>query len=176
MPRLISIAEAKAHLGDTTDVTDAALGEMIEVASQTVEDFCQRPFGRSEEVETLFGTGSATIFPKRTPLAFVSSCEVMGDPVPVTWDSIGVTTRTGFPFARNARITLRYTGGDEPVPGAVRMATRIVLQAQRTAPALDPNLSGEQLAGVYGGSYSEFGPGALPRAARHLLNAHIRRY
>lgn len=172
----ITLAEARQWLNLTDASEDDLLLDLIDAASTAVENYCNRPLASATVTEDYTGTGTALLFLRRTPVTAVLQVILAGLPVECSFDSISIRRADGGIFAHGSRVTVTYTGGWDPVPGDIKMATRYTLQAMRNAQAMDPNLMGDSLGGAFSGGYSEAGPGAVPRAARNLLNNYVARY
>lgn len=167
---LITVAEAEAWLNITDPSESTGLVDQIEAASAAIEQYCSRKFESAAVTETYTGVGSGMIFLRRTPITAVASITV--DNViktGFTFDYATIKLSNGEKFPEGSVIVVTYTAGYSSVPYDVRLATKITLQAMVNAQAMDPNLMSESLGNVFSGGYGEWGPGALPRAARNLL-------
>lgn len=171
----ITVAEAKTWLGITDQSEDEQILALIEAASAAVSAVGNRDFDKQTVTEYYYGMASSYLFLRRTPVISVDSVEINGTAVEFTSDSLTVK-RTNGTFQTSDYVKVTYTGGFEPIPADVKLATKMTVQAMRNAAAMDPNLTGESLGGVFSGGYSEFGPGAVPRAARNLLNNYIKNF
>lgn len=179
----VTLDEAKVWLNVSDDSEDELIVALIEAASNGVDAFCNREIGKGTVTEEYTGNGTQWLFLRRTPIVSISSISVQAYPSATmttlssyTFDKTAVRRTDSGTFPYNGIITVTYVGGYDPIPADIKMAMRLTLQALRNSQALDPNLQGENLGGTFGGSYSEFGPGAVPRAARFILNNYIARF
>lgn len=167
---LITVAEAEAWLNITDPSESTGLVDQIEAASSAVEAYCSRKFEQATVTETYTGGDTGMIFLRRTPITAVTSVTV--DDVAktaFTFDYATIKLKNGEKFPAGSGIVVVYTGGFVNIPYDVKLAAKITLQAMVNSQAMDPNLMSESLGNVFSGGYGEYGPGALPRAARNLL-------
>lgn len=172
----VTLAAAKAWLGESGTENDAAIEDAIAKASQAVESYCSRDFASGQRTEQVFGSGSQFLFMKHTPITAVASCIVRGQAISVDFNIMAVRRTDGGTFGVHDAPVVTYTAGLAQIPEDVKLATLLTVQAIRGAPALDPNLAGESTVGFGSASYMPEGPGTVPRAARDLLEKTLRRY
>ena len=72
-------------------------------------------------------------------------------------------------FELGSVVEVTMTAGPAQLDPSVRDACMIAATAAYGAFVFDPNVSGEGVDGVFSGGFSQFGPGALPLAARTIL-------
>jgi len=174
----ITLAEAKSWLNVTDTSEDTVLLALIEAATSAVEGVADRTFTSATITESYTGMGSKFLFLHRTPITAVTSVSLAdsGTTATVDFTKVNIRRTDGGIFPYGEKVVVTYTGGYTTIPQDVKMATKITLQAMRNAQAIDPNLGGEALGGVFYGSFDMYGPGAVPRAARTLLNEYTKRY
>lgn len=180
-----TLAEFRAWTGEPADAArDAQITMALDMASEMVAQFCNRDLSRGSATEIYRGTGSPEIFLRRTPVVLVSSVVDEGGAVEVEADLISIRRKggSGFSlggqqvFAAGRMVEVTYTAGYSPMPRDVVLATCIAAKGVLSAAVIDPNLSGESIAGVTSFSVDQPGAGALPRAAQSLLSGYILRY
>lgn len=134
---LCTLGELKLALGIANADTsrDSVLEGRILAASERIEGYCSRTFGRAVDVaEKLRGAGWPRLLPDRTPVESVTSCTIDGVAVDVTQLEVVGKTRNmvewpeaAFPWAarlsgdgiaqgrvpgtERQNVTLTYTGG-----------------------------------------------------------------
>lgn len=80
--KLVLLSNVKTALGLTTSTAyDSHLDEIIDMASDSIRDQCNRTFRVETYTETLPGNGSQYIRLKRTPVVRVESLTLRGDSV-----------------------------------------------------------------------------------------------
>lgn len=172
-----SVAEYRAFSGEPDDPTRSGTIEAaLLTASEMVATFCGRDLSPATVTETYEGLGTPTIFVARPPITSVASVIYESATISVVPDTIGITRADGQIFARGRRVEVTYTAGYPTMPRDVVLATCITAKAVLSAPIVNPNLMSESVAGVTSFSVDIYGAGALPRAARSLLNDYVVRY
>lgn len=170
-------ADFRLFYGEAEDTDRTPLIEAaIAVASEMIARECNYDLSRGSATERYWGMGANALFLKRTPIVSVASVITENGPVEVDADSISITTKNGSVFAYQKSVEVTYTAGYQPIPRDVVLATCIAAKAVINASVVDPNLTGESVAGVTNFAVDQFGAGALPRAARTLINDYVARY
>ena len=172
----VTLAEMKAWLGEGGTENDAAIEDAIAKASRAVESHCGRDFAPAQRTEQVFGSGSQYLFMKHTPITAVASCTIRGQAIPIDFNILAVRRADGGMFGIHDNPVVTYTAGEATIPADVVLATKLTAQAIYGAPAMDQNLAGESTVGFGSSSYMPEGPGAVPRAAKDLLEKVMRRF
>ncbi len=170
-----TLSEVKRWLDIQTDDKDALLTALMEASTQAIEAYTNRPIERKTATEGYYGSNSPLLFVRRSPIVAVQSVTILGQPIPFTFDTIAIRRTGGF-FGTEDYVTVGYTAGFSPVPGDAKLAYQMTVSAMFNAQAMDPNLTGESLGGTFSGGFDQYGAGAVPRAARSLLNNYMARY
>lgn len=129
---LTDVATIEAEIGTLADVrlTAATVERMINVASEAIENFCGRRFGRADVTETLAPVDAFRLIVTRTPIVALVGVTLDGDPVldvgienaesgillrryglgPIDYLSAGVS-QSAVPGAHPVRFVASYSGG-----------------------------------------------------------------
>ena len=176
----VTLAEAKAWLGESDSSNDAAIQAAIAGATGQIIAFLgvDRGLGEATEIITPNARGSRYLFPKRRPIVSIGALSVIdtGQVIPLTelWSDAQVVRWKAGGFYPENPVSLTYTAGFAATSDewqAIKAAAKITTQALYGAFAADPNLQGESMPGV-SASYAPNGPGALPVAAQNILQPY----
>jgi hypothetical protein len=126
------------------------LAEMIETASQQIENYTGRKFAPTQLTEYIAGSGSNRLILAQYPVMSLDSVvfeDAFGshivDPAHLWLDAdLGILTwRSSLdgPFWKSGRYRVVYTAGYDPIPGPVKHAT-----ALQVTELLQPNFGGPQ--------------------------------
>ncbi len=168
-----TLDEFKTWLDDPGSEYDGQMRSALAAAEAMVDRFLGRSMAVKAATERVYGSGGNSVFPARTPITAVSACLIDGEAVEVGFTDISVYRKDGGSFGMRDEILVTYTAG-ATVPEDVKTATMITAQAIYSAADLDANMTGENVAGVLGGSYQPGGPGSIPPAARTILAPYRR--
>jgi hypothetical protein len=174
---LVTLAAAKDWLGVIDGNEDQRILGLIEAASVAVEGYCGHALTSGTVTETLIGWGGPVLFVTRPPVTSITSVVLLdgGTTVPCEIDRGHIRRTDRSIFVSGERYSATYVGGFTTVPADVQLATKMTIQAMRNAQVMDPNLTGENLGGVWGGGFDSGGPGSVPRNARSLLEDYVLR-
>ena len=157
MATILSLTDYKTTAGITSSEYDAQLTELIEMANDFIERYCNRVFGIGEFTEEDEGiidhTGRYLFTTKQYPIVSVSSLSIRfyGTTSDITIDTslLDIFERDGIiyysrPIVQGSGIVIReeyknqfyysitYSGGENTVPPAVKMAAvQIVTDSKR---------------------------------------------
>ena len=125
---------------------------------------------RREVTEELLGQGTKILLPAATPVVSIGTATVDGALVSLaTRGGRQIVRVDGRAFELGAVVEVTMTAGPAELDPSVRDACMIAATAAYGAFVFDPNVAGEGVDGVFSGGFSQFGPGALPLAARTIL-------
>lgn len=82
MQQLTTIENVKSYLGIGTDVDDELLEQLVGAASQFIQTWLNRQFGRAPYADTFDGTGGRVWMFRNYPVARVSAVTVNGQSIP----------------------------------------------------------------------------------------------
>lgn len=184
---LISLDDAKRHLGVTQDEQNEVVSSMIESASYLCEKFTSRQLkSRAYTNEVYDGTGKFSLRLRQFPITAVTAVSFLTSWAPDVWTPISLAV---YPVTvqqpvldtilfRNIAlppwpqsVSVSYTAGFVDVPAPLKDACRQILLAlwkQRD----------KQLAGVHSttafGQTVVYDTEAIPPMARELLGGYVR--
>ena len=174
MADLVDLDEAKAYVGFVAGTDDETLMEAAQVSgNQVVRDYLGWDPLVQDRVEVANGRGVAAVFLAAEPIVSVTSCYIGTVAVPpdqlVAQGRMLLRKAGVFPKG-TANVTVTYRGGYVRTNlHPVMTATKMAIKALWSAFKLDPNFASPSMAGVESASFYADGPGALPQAAKTLL-------
>lgn len=174
MPDLITLAEAKEWLEITDSARDTLIASLVSAASEACLDILGRTsLLQATRTEVLSGGGGPTLPVNGWPIRSLTSVAIDGlGVVPVTqftFDDHMVIWKLG-KFPRGLKnVTVVFSGGEDAVPPAVKLATQYTAKAMWDAKKIDMNATSESWVGVGGAGFWPTGPGSVPPQAVSLL-------
>lgn len=135
---LTSLAKLKAYLGLSAGDDDTLLTSLIDSASEAIEQYCGRPFARTERTELHDGCGSKSILLDCRPVASVASvhddagrefddASLLPAENYTFYPESGVLTLDAGVFGDGRRnVQVVYTAGYASAPPAVEQAANIL--------------------------------------------------
>ena len=87
MADLVTLANLKDYLGETSDTKDVLLARVIAAASSFVERYCQRTFGSTAYADEMYdGTGSDVLVLRNFPIITMTTVKEYGATLTTTED------------------------------------------------------------------------------------------
>lgn len=175
---LVTLADTKSWLGITGTDEDTTLTALIAAASVAVSNYCNRELESATVTEDYEGTGSRMIFARRWPITSITSVTLpdLSRTATVRYSGRAVIRTDGEKFPYKEWVQMTYTGGYTTAPADLQQAVLMTVAAMRNAQAFDPNLTSENLGGVFGGGFDMQGAGGVPRSARGILENYASRF
>lgn len=188
MTSWITSAAIQGWLG--SDVDDPTATELAMVVTDAVRDYIEREIELASYTEVLDSNGTNFVLVNYWPIQTLTSIAINGEPplVPAAFNVPGYQLdpvnkrKIVFPGRKVARgvsnIAVAYTAGYDltaPIgsatglPGSLWQALKLTASAIYNSAAADPNLTSENTAGVFSGSFQQAGVGAIPPGARSYL-------
>lgn len=166
---------------------DDLLTSLISAATSACRNFIGRDLEEATLSETYDGNGSGILPLALYPITDVTSLTIDGLTLrraayltpgwSISEHKTALKLTRGLLFYQGqSNVAVTYTGGYATIPGEVAQATLLTVVAMFNARAADPNLSSESTGGVFGATFWQSGPGAIPPAARSHLAPYRRVY
>ena len=169
-----SLTDCKTRLRITDTLSDDELRGIMAAATDALIDVMNRDPRVNDYADTLNGTGVDALPVRHYPIQAVASVTVAGTALDLdqfAWDDYTVRRLHGA-FPRGFRnVVVAYTAGLDPTPRSLKEAYLITVKAMWMARAVNPNSTGESWAGVSSEAWYPTGAGAVPPAARSLVNS-----
>jgi hypothetical protein len=191
----ISADDVKSYIGgDVLD--DAAATFLAEVATDALQAVLNRDISLVTNLQEYYDTnGTSYILLNHWPVRSIGAVSLNGVTI-----NPAIPNQPGYRLdSFNSRklelgqgkllrggamaIAVTYTAGYDPdqpagvdpgIPGTIHRALLLTAAAIFNASAADPNLTSENTGGVFSGTFTQRGAGAVPQAARDLVANEIR--
>ena len=177
---LTTLASLKTYLKITHSNDDTTLEDLINEASDIIEQYCDRAFKAATVTEYVNGVTTGKIIPRLYPINSITSIAyASGDLDNPTWNLLESETdyildqysgivNVGGMFAGTRNYRIIYNGGYATLPDDVVRACKIIAAAEYNRSSSD----GAKSENIVGSSISwEEG---IPKRAQYLLNKYKR--
>lgn len=181
---VLTLAEIKAAVGETTPANDAALTDLALAVSDLVSDLCGIQSDGvnpatilSEEVVEVIRIGSprTTLPLTRRFVSSVDSVKIDGETLSSSEYDIDAASGVlrylndagGYAYWPVGKIEIAYTAGFETAPNPVKMAAKMVAREAWTSEGRDPLLRSENHDGY--GAFTYFRPTILDKSVSSAI-------
>ena len=179
---ILTVDAASAAVGTTT-LDDNTFAALVTSANQSVIDYLNNDPRSQQWTELLNGNGDTVLALNHAPITGLTSITIdqvyAVDITQVIVDRWSLIWNYGcFRYGRK-NIQVVYTAGyaaSSPQMSAIQTGVLMTVKALIGAMDVDMNATGESYAGILSQSFWPTGPGAIPPAARGLLEPYVNHF